>query len=451
MAEYRYILEKGSKKHLCPQCGKRRFVRYIDTETKQYLPVQYGRCDSESKCKHHLNPYKDGYAKGAAVEHIPLKRTKPAPAVKYYIPEAILNRTLSNYETNTFIQNLTTLCPVKDIEKVISLYRLGTLAKGCRAGAVTFPFIDIAGNIRTIQAKQFDERNHTTSTDFVHSILTRYYTEKGEALPGWLQDYTKNEKFVSCFFGEHLLKEFPLNPVALVEAPKTAIIGSLYYGLPETPGGLLWLAVYNKSSLTPKKCEVLKGRKVVLYPDLNAYNEWSEKIEIISGGLPGTRFVVSDILEKYATPADITAGLDLADYLTRFDYKLFRKEQPEPMPAHTSEPPQEPEPIPAPIVKSEKSEKSEVVNKPFETQKNKLTFNEEPVTLWDIEELENFFSGIQIPTQPVKLNRYSTIIDTSKFIAGHLTTVKRNNGNKTFLPYLNRLNVLKEYLTENLN
>ena len=61
--EHRYIFEKGSKKHYCPDCNKKRFVRYIDTETGEYLAEQYGKCDRIMKCSYYLDPYKDGFAK----------------------------------------------------------------------------------------------------------------------------------------------------------------------------------------------------------------------------------------------------------------------------------------------------------------------------------------------------------------------------------------------------
>ena len=62
MNEYRYILEKGSRKHFCPSCKKKRFVRYIDTYTGEYLPEEYGRCD-KGDGHYFLNPYSDGYSK----------------------------------------------------------------------------------------------------------------------------------------------------------------------------------------------------------------------------------------------------------------------------------------------------------------------------------------------------------------------------------------------------
>ena len=86
-----------------------------------------------------------------------------------------------------------------------------------------------------------------------------------------------NETKVSCLFGEHLLSKYQTNPIALVEAPKTAIIATLYFGFPDNPKNFLWLAVYNLSSLNIDKCKVLQGRKVFLLPDLNAFDNWSQK------------------------------------------------------------------------------------------------------------------------------------------------------------------------------
>src|SRR5690606_26725575 len=61
----------------------------------------------------------------------------------------------------------------------------------------------------------------------------------------------------------------------------------------------------------------------------------------------------------------------------------------------------------------------------------------------EVSELENYFVGVKLPTQPVKLNQCSTITNTALFIESHLATVKANNGKRTFLPYLNRLQELK--------
>jgi hypothetical protein len=518
--DFRYSLEKGSKKHTCPECGKKSFVRYVDTSENKYLPDQYGRCDHESRCGYcklppletrcffvpfinlldysdkayklennegiHFIPksqvyevtdsgcYISEYILNAGTKKSPhhyatdcrfysesglisetnhIKSDKPVNKTDYFIPEDILNATLKDYDKNTFVQNILKHAPAEDIEKVISLYRLGTLGQGSRMGAVTFPFIDVSGNIRTIQAKQFDNSNHTTSTDFVHSIFARHYQKQGKQLPAWLQDYTKNDKFVSCLFGEHLLNKYPLNPVALVEAPKTAIIGTLYYGLPSSPSSLLWLAVYNKSSLTFEKCKALKGRKVVLYPDLNAFDEWHKKSLYLVTMLPGTRFVVSDILEKNATEMERNAALDLADYLIRFNYNQFRKQsiESEVEVSAVPEPPvlkdQEAPPIPVQITANENSEKQEDVKQSFFAGLNNSIYLQQPVK-WDAEilSLESFFSSISLPQSSVSVSLGITIHDLPKFITGHLAILKTYNGNPVFLPYLKRLYLLQRII-----
>jgi hypothetical protein len=344
--EHRYILERGSKKHFCPACNKKRFVRYIDKVTNKYLPEMYGRCDRESNCGYFLNPYNDGYAQmiwkdengyNSDTWQPPKPKYKPCPTPnkQYYIPHEVLKQTCTGYNKNIFIQNLlnrvTFPFEVQDIEKVISLYYLGTVQHGYRTGAITFPFIDIKNNIRAIQVKQFDNTNHTTGTDFLHSIIEKHHTRNNKPLPEWLKNYRRNEIKVSCLFGEHLLNKFPYSPIALVEAPKTAIYGTLYFGFPETFKNLLWLAVYNLSSLNLNKCKALKGRKVFLFPDLSkeskAFDAWSIKANHIQHKLPNTMFITSDLLERLAPNTDKNKGYDIADYLINKDWRLFRKEK----------------------------------------------------------------------------------------------------------------------------
>lgn len=461
---YRYSLEKGSKKHRCPNCDKKRFVRYIDTQTGEYLPEQYGRCDRESKCSYHLNPYSDGYAKaiweqeqGNKTEwkpQQPKRINKPVNKPKRaFIPIEVFNRTRAGYEQNTFVQNLLTRVAfpfeVQDIEKVISLYHLGTIQNGYRKGAITFPFIDVQGNVRAVQVKQFDKQNHTTGTDFLHSIIEKHHSRNNKPLPEWLEAYNKNETKVSCLFGEHLLNKYHSNPVALVEAPKTAIYGTLYFGFPEQPTNLLWLAVYNLSSFSFDKLKVLQGRFVYVFPDLskdgNTFKEWETKAKEYESRLPGTRFIFSDLLEQKATPEQREQGADIADVLILRDWRDFRKQPIQEQP---------PQPEPEKVTKVTKvTHQQNIIFSHVEPLPKVEVFKTEQIQNWgnDIAELEKYFAGIELPPQPVKLNRCSTITDCSLFIKNHFATVKANNGKRTFLPYLNRLQELKQVLTINSN
>jgi len=331
-----YSLEKGSKKHVCPACEKKRFVRYVDLNTREYLPEIYGRCDREVSCAYHLNPYQDGYDSGQIGGERDLSKysfKKPVKRKRFYISPVVFNHTLKGYEQNTFIHNLLKNVPYpiegEDIEKVVSLYGLGTICKGGRKGAITFPFIDKRKNVRTIQVKEFDQNNHTTGTDFLHSIIKRHYQKEKKELPKWLINYETNDKKVSCLFGEHLLSKYPYNPIALVEAPKTAVYGSLYFGSPDNAKNFLWLAVYSLSSLTLDRCKALEGREVCLFPDLSkdskAFELWSNRSKKIAEKVKGLNFKISTLLEDVATDKQKDEGLDLADFLIKQDWRKFRQ------------------------------------------------------------------------------------------------------------------------------
>ena len=473
MDKHRYKLASNKVKKLdCPYCGaKKHWQRYIDIETGEVLPEHWGRCDNEGKCNEWNDPYKDGYAKmiweqkqGNRSELPNNWKPQRKKAIPLPTPEPVyfdfdtFKQTLQpeRYEKNTFIQNLFYRVQfpfeVDEVTKVIQLYRLGTVANGYRAGANTFPFIDIKGNVRAVQVKQFDEQNHTTGTDFLHSIIEKHHTRNNKPLPEWLEAYTKQDKRISCLFGEHLLSKYHSNPVALVEAPKTAVYGTLYFGLPETPESLIWLAVYNKSSFSFDKLKVLQGRFVYVFPDLskdgNTFKEWETKAKEYESRLPGTRFIFSDLLEQLAPERDKSEGNDLADYLIKQDWRLFRKRNIQEQP---------PQPEPEKVTKVTKvTPQQNILFSHVEPLPKVEVFKTERIEQpqnWsnDIAELENYFASIELPTQPVKLNRCSTITDCSLFIESHFATVKGNNGNRTFLPYLNRLQELKQVLTINSN
>jgi hypothetical protein len=439
ISEYRYKLDESNKKHTCPCCSKNTFVWYFDTISGNPLPSNYGRCDREINCGYHLNPYRSGYGKHnpSLVISTPSARI---PATPHYIPAEVLKTTLAGYDLNVFLQNLLYNVPfpfdASDIERVIALYYLGTISSGYRKGAITFPFIDLDGKIRAIQAKQFNEANHTTGTDFLHSIIERQHLKYGEPLPEWLTAYLKNKRMVSCLFGEHMLKKYPYNPVALVEAPKSAIYGTLYFGFPESTEDLLWLAVYNVSSLNFEKCKVLKGRKVFLFPDLSkegkAFDLWKRRTKEFSEKLSGSHFRVSDLLEKVADENERLNGVDIADVLIQKDWRKFRRQLVR---------------IEQTVPNSEKGEKGEALGKTFSSSIEHQPELNTHAHRWDndIAELESFFKVI--PGGPIRLNVCELITDPSLFVKSHLNVLAAQNGNERYMPYLERLKALKQILS----
>lgn len=467
--DYRYKLEKGSKKHTCPNCKKKRFVRYIDTKTGNHLPDHYGRCDRQASCGYSLSPYSDGYAKaiyeqergersdfqGGWISRQRVIKQHPRPEPVFFDFETFKTTLESDrYEKNVFIQNLCSRVQypfeIADITKVIELYRLGTVANGYRTGAISFPFIDVKNNVRAVQVKQFDETNHTKATDFLHSIIANSYKKSNKELPEWLKKYLEQEKYVTCLFGEHLLKRFPYCPVALVEAPKTAIYGTLYFGFPEANSKekFIWLAVYNLSSFSFDKLKVLEGRDVFVFPDLskngNTFREWEDKAKEFEKKIKGVRFYFFDLLEKLAPDHDKNEGCDLADYLIKQDWRAYRSEasegsealnksffQPEPLPPQKS------------VVELFKSAIYEdMINKgTSDPDQYFLTFEEKGLSGIDaliaLYELSEKY-GFHIEPDEDFDNSVINYVETN---------IRKPEDNKTFIPFIDRLNDLKAFHT----
>lgn len=424
MIEHKYILEpyKGmNTRYRCPSCQQRdkTFSLYIDTETGEHIHPTVGRCNRESNCGHHYTPKQYFQDNNISFDTPQPKAYKPRPVTPQqkpvsFIPVEVFKASLKAHETNHFVQFLINLFGVEVASQLVSRYFIATSKHW--NGATVFWQIDTQGKVRTGKIMLYSP---TTGKRVKNLELPVYWVHKALKQPEF--------ELRQCLFGEHLLID-KTKPVAIVESEKTAVIASVY--LPQ----FIWVAVGSLTNLNAEKCSILKGRTVTLFPDLNGFEKWSSKAKELSHL---AIFTVSDLLERKATEAEKKQGFDLADYLIKYDYKAFALPEPE-----ATEPPPAVQPL--------------VEVKPFEQPEPVYYFSkpEQPKPeSWeqDITELENYFTGITLPTQPVKLNKCSTITNCSLFIESHFATVKANNGKRTFLPYLNRLQELKQVLTTNIN
>lgn len=432
MSEHRYILEpyKGmNTRYRCPTCQQRdkTFSLYIDTETGEHIHPTVGRCNRESNCGHHYTPKQYFQDNSISFDTPQPKAYKPRPVTPpqkpvTFIPVDVFKASLKAHEANHFVKFLINLFGVEVASDLISRYFIGTSKHEfvCKdfpnykseKGATVFWQIDTKGKVRTGKIMLYSP----TTGKRVKEPFNHIH---------WVHKALKQPEFElrQCLFGEHLLID-KTKPVAIVESEKTAIIASVY--LPQ----FIWLA-FGGIGFNIDKCNILKGRTVTLFPDCSlpkegkptAFEKWSSRAKELSHL---AKFTVSDLLECKATEAEKKQGLDLADYLIRFDFREFI--QPEPKAT-------EPAPAVQPLVEV------------FNPEQILQPVKEQPQS-WsnDIAELEKYFAETPPPAHPVKLNRCSTITDCSLFIESHFATVKANKGKQTFLPYLHRLQELKQVL-----
>lgn len=203
--------------------------------------------------------------------------------------------TMRGYDRNNLFRSISAVIGGDETKRLFELYRVGTSKHW--PGATVFWQISSQGDVRGGKIMLYDAltghrvKNPHPHISWVHSVLR-------------IPDFTLRQ----CFFGEHLLPYIRDRPVAIVESEKTAIIASHY--LPQ----YLWLATGGKGGcLNRKSIPALQGREVLLVSDLNATDDWREKLSLFSQ--LGIRATVFDQLDHMASDVEKAKGLDIADYL----------------------------------------------------------------------------------------------------------------------------------------
>jgi len=290
----------------CPNCNKRTFTRYIDNETNEHINDEVGMCSRLIKCNYHYAPkqyFQDNYISFDTIKHKKVvKRVKPKPKPVSYIHESVVKSSLNS--PNNFIQFLESKLFGKNITKeVVNKYKIGT--SNHWTGATVFWQIDELQKVRSGKIMLYNSmtgkrvKKPYNHINWVHKVID-----------------AKDFNLKQCFFGLHLINQDISKPIAIVESEKTAIISSVY--IPE----FIWLACGSLNNLNREKTEILKGRNVVLFPDLKCYDLWKNKIPQLSLLV---NYKVSDLLETKGTESEKEQGFDLADYLINLsiDYNEY--------------------------------------------------------------------------------------------------------------------------------
>jgi hypothetical protein len=356
MEVFKYTLDNGSKKFLCPNCTKKTFVKYIETETGNYLSDDFGKCDREQNCNYHKAPPKG--KKGYLIHFLSLKnisdkacKLTDVNGIINIIPKSqILEQTKNdcwvtewylktstiNYlscESKYFNNDevcFTNLVTTKEPppEFVSSFHNLELLNKMYFENSQIDNLTEFLKTkfskdtvFKAIQNYFITGTNHfwNNSTAFwqidgkeqIHACKIMQYdkfTGKRIKEPynhiNWLHKVTKEPDFnlCQCLFGLHRVNEDYQKTIAIVESEKTAIIMSIF--IPD----YIWIATGSKQNLKFELLKPVKKRNIVLFPDKGEYNNWLNKATELNA--IGFKIAVSELIEQ----TDFGNGFDLADY-----------------------------------------------------------------------------------------------------------------------------------------
>ncbi len=297
--DFRYQLDsprvtgRRQQKTTCPQCGRRKcFVRYVDThDDYRYLNDSVGRCDHEQSCGYHYRPseyFQDHpWMKKESTSAQPRPLTPPPPPPLAPLPMELVDACHSTQ--STFWLWFAGDCArtldfdSETVRRVYEDYHIGSADQG----DIIFWQIDEQQRVRTGHVMAYDNHGHRFGHNgWVHDDLL-HGRMRGQLPDGFV--------LRQCFFGQHLLPQYPEAHVCLVESEKTALIMAARHPLH------LWLATCSSSGLNEEKLECLRGRRFTLFPDSGCFDKWQKLMDKTHGLL----YSISNQMEQYPPNTDL--------------------------------------------------------------------------------------------------------------------------------------------------
>ncbi len=284
--QYKYALEKGSKKFLCPKCEQKTFVKYINQETGDYLSDSIGRCDRETSCGHHCKPSNEvviNYTQKEMVVKKPITyHSEDEMSESYYFNDqsSFIRFLKATFENN---QN--------ELESAIEKFKIGHYGK--TKDSTVFWQIDDKNNIHAGKIMIYNPETGKRSKGLNDTVPVN-----------WMHKVTSliNFNLEQCLFGLQQLNKVPLGQkIGIVESEKTAIILSIMY--PD----YIWMATGGKQNFKEAILAPIKDYTIVAFPDKDEFNDWNNKAKTLNK--LGYKIEVNNWLENI----DCDSGTDLAD------------------------------------------------------------------------------------------------------------------------------------------
>lgn len=311
MRSYRYVFDTSQtarangrrQKQVCPRCGHRSLVLYIDRETGKPLGENCGKCDHEQSCGYNLTPKQ--YARdnnlnlqGGALKPSPME-TAQLPTL--HVPNRYVREAERHAWDSPLVAWLSNIFNRETVAKAVSLYHVGQIGR-----YTVFPQIGVDGWTRTgkmIAYRPDGHRDREAGADWLHSYLRRY--GHGKEVEGELHQ---------CLFGLRLLRDRSASTLVRVFEGEKSALAMTCYDIATGAGNVVNLATGGCAmlkNLLAASATILQGfDSITLFPDAGEAERWER--DVAESGLVGLLKVsVNTELERYdwnTDIADVLAG-----------------------------------------------------------------------------------------------------------------------------------------------
>lgn len=267
MNENNYIYSlrphKDGGKIVCPNCGKKSFVPYINNDTGEILNPTCGRCDHEQSCGYHLTPaefFKDNPEAGPIAKFEAYSKPHPSVILFGTLDEWKARQTSNETMQCDFAQGMLKFFDVDNVAQAINRYHVQSIGHNRNTA---FPCINADGSVTDVMCLGYGTDLHR------NDVCYHYYGDK-ERKEQLKAQHPNGYTYSPCYFGEHLLNENTEQNIGLVESQKTAFICSILF--PQ----MVWLASCGCGNFNATKSYVLKDRRVFVYPDKGSSDKWGK-------------------------------------------------------------------------------------------------------------------------------------------------------------------------------